>query len=319
MMDGKGLKGGIMGQKRRRKRRKKHILLWLSVIFLGSSTGVLALRLPQQFKAYRQSQEVLAEAYAEKEKGEAELTTAKTSVVALEKEIEALEAELQQLQKENPTMHQALQNGKTRYAYLTFDDGPSENTIKILDFLKANNIKATFFVVGVDGNDAIYKRIVDEGHTLAVHSETHRYQDIYRSVDAFMADLEALQSRLYAITGVRSKVLRFPGGSNNTISEKYNRHDIMDQLIEEVEAQGYHYFDWNVDSLDATAVCPDKDIIVQGVLDGAKDKKNAIILMHDTKVKKTTVEALPEIVTGLRAQGYVFDKMTEDTVAVQFR
>ena len=104
--------------------------------------------------------------------------------------------------------------------YLTFDDGPSANTLKILDILEEYGVKATFFTVGTagEGEEEILKQIVEAGHTLGMHSYTHDYSELYSSVENFAADFAREQEFLYGVTGVKSKVYRFPGGSSNTVS-----------------------------------------------------------------------------------------------------
>lgn len=237
----------------------------------------------------------------------------------LEAEIKTLSQEVEKAKTENPDLYSDSMSTEPKYAYLTFDDGPSQNTIEILDLLKANRIKATFFVIGNEEMDHIYKRIVDEGHTIAIHSETHDYSQIYQNVDTFMQDINALADRIEKVTGVRPKIMRFPGGSNNTVSHRYGGEDIMDKMITRVNEEGYKYFDWNVDSMDASATRQSKEVIVESVLKGASGKKSAIILMHDAPAKSTTVDALPEIVEGLRKQGFIFKAMTEETPLVQFK
>ena len=103
--------------------------------------------------------------------------------------------------------------------YLTFDDGPSANTDQILDILDEYGVKATFFVVGKEGYNDQYRRIVEEGHTLGMHSYSHVYRDIYESVEAYGQDLEKLHTYLYELTGVDSRIVRLPGGSSNTVSK----------------------------------------------------------------------------------------------------
>ena len=129
----------------------------------------------------------------------------------------------------------------TKRAYLTFDDGPSGNTVEILDILDKYDVKATFFVVGRDKSyyDA-YRDIVDRGHTLGLHSYTHDYDKIYGSLADFSEDIEELRNLLYDVTGVNCVYYRFPGGSSNTVS----RVD-MNTLIDYVNAEGLIYYDWN--------------------------------------------------------------------------
>ncbi len=207
-----------------------------------------------------------------------------------------------------------------RRAYLTFDDGPSVNTTKILDILKEKGVKATFFVIGKtdDFSKDVYNRIVAEGHVLALHSMTHNYSAIYKNVDAFKADYKALSDLLYEKTSMRPTVMRFPGGSNNTVSKKYGG-EIMDELVKEMPAAGYVYYDWNVDSGDALSKKLTADQITARVVEQSAKKSDAVILMHDAKPKEETVKALPEIISKLSEMGFSFEVLTEKGPDVRFK
>ena len=180
-----------------------------------------------------------------------------------------------------------------RRVYLTFDDGPSCYTNDILDILKEYDIKATFFVVGKTDEESLeaYKRIVNEGHTLGIHSYSHKYNEIYKSVDAYAADLRKLQELIYDTTGTWSRYTRFPGGSSNTVSAVN-----MQLLMEYLEEQGIVYYDWNVSSGDAKVGYISVQDIVDNVMGNVEKHDNAIVLMLDASDKKTTVEALPIII-----------------------
>ncbi len=180
-----------------------------------------------------------------------------------------------------------------RKVYLTFDDGPSANTSEILDILKEYNVKATFFVVRHDGlnYEELYQRIVDEGHSLGMHSSSHVYSEVYASVDSFREDTKELQDFLYMVTGVESNIYRFPGGSTNRVSQTD-----MKLLADELEKEGIIYFDWNVSSGDASSVPLTKEEIVENATSGLEDLDEAVILFHDLGSKTSTVEALPEII-----------------------
>lgn len=202
-----------------------------------------------------------------------------------------------------------------RKIYLTFDDGPSVNTDEILDILKEYDIKATFFVVGKTdaGSEAAYKRIVEEGHTLAMHSYSHKYDEIYESKEAFVSDLTQLQEYLYGITGVWPRIYRFPGGSSNTVSKVE-----MSELIRYLTNMGIVYYDWNVASGDAVSRTLSVETIVANCMNGINKQTESVVLLHDAANKKTTVEALPEIIEQVLAQGdAVFLPITDETVPVQ--
>lgn len=198
--------------------------------------------------------------------------------------------------------------------YLTFDDGPSENTDEILDVLDRYEIKATFFVVGKtdEHSKQMYQRIVDEGHTLALHSYTHKYNTIYSSLDAYQQDLDQLSDLIYDVTGVRSHYMRFPGGSSNQVS------DIdMKEFIKLVTQQGYQYYDWNVVSGDATSRKYTAEDLEKNVLDGVHNYRTSIVLMHDATNKTSTVEALPVIIETLKKEGYTMLPIDENTKLIQ--
>lgn len=209
-------------------------------------------------------------------------------------------------------------NNTEKIAYLTFDDGPSANTVQILDILKKYNIKATFFVNGRPSMKNIYKRIVEEGHSIGNHTYSHNYKTIYSSVDGFIEDMNKLNDLLKETVGVTPTIIRFPGGSNNTVSKKYGGDDIMKKIARQVIDMGYQYFDWNVSSTDADKITQDKDVIVKAVLEGVKNKTKAVILMHDSAPKTTTVEALPEIIEELIKQGFRFESLKKDSYAPHF-
>ena len=208
-------------------------------------------------------------------------------------------------------------NTSGKVAYLTFDDGPSINTIKILDILDKYNVKATFFVIYHGNMKSKYKEIVNRGHTIALHSYTHNYSKIYKSEKGYFSDLKKIHDYIEDVTGVDSRIIRFPGGSSNTVSNKYNK-GIMKKLKASVEEKGYIYHDWNVDSTDAAGRNRKASLLLKNVKKGTGKKKVINVLMHDTgKSKKTTVEALPSIIKYLKGQGYSFEALTEDSVVIQ--
>ncbi len=205
-------------------------------------------------------------------------------------------------------------------AYLTFDDGPSKNTEQILNILKEYEIPATFFVNGnqTEFGKKMYQRIVNEGHSIGNHTYSHNYASIYQSIDHFLEDFLKMEQLLIETVGFAPNIIRYPGGSNNTVSHRYGGSTIMDEIIFEMEQLGYLHSDWNIDSLDSTKVRQSKSVIIDSVLNGAKGKDELIILLHDGQAKTTTVEALPHIIEGLKEMGYHFERMTEETFYIQF-
>lgn len=209
-----------------------------------------------------------------------------------------------------------------RTVYLTFDDGPSANTARILNILKQHQVPATFFVIGSDTEFALrmYRRIVDEGHALGNHTYSHDYETIYQSPEAFMADVIKLQDFLEHVTDFRPRVFRFPAGSNNRIYQQVQSENpyLMIEIMQALREKGLPYFDWNVSSTDAAEVTLDADIIISNTFLHLSGHRNAIILFHDSAPKTTTVEALPEIIQGLKDRGYTFKSLSPDSFYVHF-
>ena len=200
-------------------------------------------------------------------------------------------------------------------AYLTFDDGPSHNTGEILDILDANDVKATFFVVGRDESYYdTYRDIVDRGHTLGLHSYTHDYDKIYASLDDFSEDVEELRNLLYDVTGVDCVYYRFPGGSSNTVS----RVD-MGELINYIEAEGLVYFDWNALNNDAVCGSYTPEQLVDNIMKDAVNYDDVVILMHDMDARHCTVESLQQLIDELRGAGYTLLPIDENTPLIRHR
>ncbi len=198
--------------------------------------------------------------------------------------------------------------GKT--AYLTFDDGPSENTERILDILKEAGVPATFFVIAAENNEEhlpLLERTLAEGHCIGLHSCTHEYREIYASAEAFWQDIDALKQKLEPYCGSSFAVLRFPGGSSNTVSHKYGGSGLMEELIPQAKERGYAVVDWNVTAEDSVGGTPSANTIASRVIRGCKDKNQAIILMHDSSTNAATAEALPVILGWMQENNYTFD------------
>lgn len=197
--------------------------------------------------------------------------------------------------------------------YLTFDDGPSSVTTgTILDILKEENVKATFFVTN-NGPDYLIKRMYDEGHTVALHTASHNYSRIYSSTDNYFTDLEQVSNRVKRITGQTSKIVRFPGGSSNTVSRRYSE-GIMTKLSDELFSRGYRYYDWNIDSMDASTAKTKDDVYKNVTKKLSKDKAN-VVLMHDIKIP--TRDALRAIISYGKENGYTFDRIDMDTYMIR--
>lgn len=205
-------------------------------------------------------------------------------------------------------------NQKT--AYLTFDDGPSRLTGKLLDVLNGCNVRATFFVIGLNAekNPDVLKRMISDGDVIGIHSWTHQYSYIYRNLQNFLDDFNKLKNFLTQTTGVAPTICRFPGGTNNTVCFTYNKEHIMKTIVSTVQDMGFKYYDWNVSSGEAGDVHPSTSDIVKSVVGQCQGKKAAVILFHDYDVQGY-VDAVPKIVAALRAAGFAFDTLSPDKPA----
>ena len=206
----------------------------------------------------------------------------------------------------------------TGTVYLTFDDGPStKTTSQILDILKEKGVKATFFILDYSygsEKESLIIREFEEGHTIGLHGISHDYSKIYTSLDALIKNFTDLQEKLKTSTGYTSYIIRFPGGSSNTVSKKYCT-GIMSEAVEYFSNSDFVYFDWNIDSRDAGGVNSSQELY-NNVVTRIKPGKNNVILMHDSSNKEFTIEALSKIIDFCIAEGYEFKAITQDTPQV---
>ena len=206
--------------------------------------------------------------------------------------------------------------GGNGYIYLTFDDGPSNLTLDILDILKEEGVKATFFVTGQsDSNNYIIKRAYDEGHTIGLHTYSHEYSYVYSSVDNYFADLNRISNKVENIIGKKTNIIRFPGGSSNTVSRNYSI-GIMTRLTGVVLNNGYRYFDWNVDADDAGGAYTDSNRIYLNVINNLSHYKTNVVLMHDSYGHTATRDALRNIIQYGKRNGYKFASIDDSTPSV---
>ncbi|MGN0170163.1 MAG: polysaccharide deacetylase family protein [Lachnospiraceae bacterium] len=300
---------GIKEQQRRRRRinRIKSAILWfflIWIIFTVTACVILGIRVASLNKKINKIYDYL--------------TTSSSDAQITEEDYADLTGELpvdeDEIRNYNTDSDNQVVDKDSRKVYLTFDDGPSDNTDEILDILKEYGIKATFFVVGkTDENSRqMYKRIVEEGHTIALHSYSHKYSEIYSSVEKFKNDLDKLNKLIREETGVNTYFLRFPGGSSNQVSDVD-----MKEFIKMATEEGYTYFDWNVVSGDATSGSYTAKDLVNNVVTGVENYQESIVLMHDASDKDSTVEALPKMIEKLKSEGYQMLPIDDDTKIIQ--
>lgn len=201
--------------------------------------------------------------------------------------------------------------GTSGVIYLTFDDGPGAETPRLLEILGKYDAKATFFVVNTPFISTV-SQIAAEGHALAMHTATHDFQKIYSSEEAYFNDLEKIESLIEEYAGYRPVLLRFPGGSSNSVSRKYC-DGIMTALTRRVEDKGYVYYDWNVDSDDAGSARTAAEVSAN-VIQGCSGRTSSVVLMHD--IKSYTIDAIEDILIWGRDNGYTFEALSTDTPTV---
>lgn len=248
----------------------------------------------EQETAKVESFKAVMELAAQREAAEATMQTQETQILQAEEDIQEI----------------ALSDDIKR-VYLTFDDGPSSNTAEILDILAEYDVKATFFVTGDTKNEEreLYCRIVEEGHSIGVHSYSHRYSEIYASEEAFFEDFYMMSDYVYDVTGVRPTICRLPGGSSNTVSSIK-----MADVVNELEEQGVTCYDWNISGGDAEGHNLSANQIAYNVISGVDRFQTSMVLLHDGKDKGVTTEALRVILEELTAQEDIeLLPITEDT------
>lgn len=195
-----------------------------------------------------------------------------------------------------------------KVVYLTFDDGPSAYTSELLDVLDAYGAKATFFVVG-SGSGNMMRQIVKRGHSIGIHTVSHDYGQIYSSPEAYFDDLMKMQSIIYDHTGVKTTLMRFPGGSSNLVS-RHSCEGIMTFLTQAVQDAGFQYFDWNVYSGDAGET-KRTEKVVENVIGGIQEHRVSIVLQHD--IHKYSVDAVEDILRWGKRNGYKFLALQNDS------
>ena len=214
----------------------------------------------------------------------------------------------------NYSESQKIENKNQKVVYLTFDDGPNMHTEKLLNYLRKYNIKATFFVTNQNPKYIpLLKIMAQDGHAIGVHSLTHDW-NIYSSEAKYLKDFNAMYDIIKKQTGIETKIFRFPGGTNNTVSRSYSR-GIMTKLAKNMTQKGFVYFDWNVDCYDTQGYSSSG--IANATINQIKNKKVSIVLMHD--IKRNTVNAIPQIIEYGLKNGYVFKALDENSPKVQFK
>ena len=251
---------------------------------------------------------------------EDEIAKAKLEMMPLNNEPKPIEYEEPSYQSLFPDFYAPQQYAATdvreNVAFLTFDDGPTLRTEEILDILSQRDIKATFFVVHHDEPETAerLRRIVEEGHTLGMHSYLHDYSKIYDSVEDFLGDMYKIFNEIRETTGYTPTLFRLPGGSINV----YNA-TLYQEMLSEMIRRGFVPFDWNLSSEDAISTPQPAYKLVNNVMSNLHNVKRGVVLLHDSFDKVSTVEALPLIIAELDKEGFEFDRLTHNDLPVIYR
>lgn len=197
--------------------------------------------------------------------------------------------------------------------YLTFDDGPS--TVvggKILDILKEENVKATFFVVGykIKDREDILKRMHNEGHSIGLHTYTHKYNKIYASENSFLEEMDRTAKEIERVIGISPKILRFPSGSKKHLTKS---------LLEKLHMRNYKIYDWNLCLSDGINYRTSASKLYKDATGKCITPNNIILLAHSDQPNKTTCEALPKIIKYYKNLGYTFKTITDETPEYYFK
>ena len=261
---------------------------------------------------FKENEKLVSDIKKEEKRKEELETTSRENLEKKESLEKIINKKEEEIKKENQNYTKKV-TGKV--IYLTFDDGPSIYTEDILNTLDKYNVKATFFVTCSGSLDKYAKKIIEKGHTLGLHTCTHRYNIVYSSEENYFNDLNSISAKVEELTGYKSKYIRFPGGSSNTIS-RFNK-GIMTRLTQKVTEDGYKYYDWNIDSEDAAGA--DKEGVYNNVISALKNHNYStnMVLMHDIKV--STKDALDGIIKDALDMGYTFSNINDYTSEVHHR
>lgn len=199
----------------------------------------------------------------------------------------------------------------SKVVYLTLDDGPSQNTPRILNILQNEAVHATFFVIGtqVEKFPDYLKQEYAQGNAIGNHTYSHNYADIYRSPQDFLASIKKNEDLIYNLIGIRPPIIRTPGGTQGNFHVGY---------YNAVDAAGYLVYDWNVSTGDAAAPLVPAEQLVRNVESQVPGKDRVIMLMHDAAGKTTTVDALPRIIRYLKDKGYTFGILRPEVAPILF-
>ncbi|QZY54562.1 polysaccharide deacetylase family protein [Crassaminicella profunda] len=210
------------------------------------------------------------------------------------KEKERILGEIQKKKEAEAERKRLLLRKKGKIVYITFDDGPSIYTEKIIHILDQYHAKATFFMLSnrIRTYKNIVRKLINEGHAVGLHGVSHNVRKIYRSPNTVVSEMNSCNTSLQQVTGTKTNLIRVPYGSAPYMTKPYRKA---------VQSAGYKMWDWNVDSRDSLGKNISPNVIIRNVKKQVKKQKIPVILLHE---RSTTVKALPQILKYLKENGY---------------
>lgn len=275
------------------KKKVLFIILIIICVICIAFTILFVSNTINRYKEYKQNEEQLERAKQEEIEEQARIDKEK-------------QAKIPKLTDEGRQNIEKIYKSDTKRAFLTFDDGPSENTAKILDILNQNKVKATFFVLGsnVEKRPDLVKKMYDEGHFIANHGYSHKYSEIYSSKEAVLDEYNRCNDAVKKAIGVpeyNSHLFRFPGG---LAGGPYA--DIKSQANDLLSQNDIMHVDWNALTGDSETNDLSIDFELKRLNETMQNKNSLVVLMHDSPNKSVTVDALPQIIETLKNNGYEF-------------
>lgn len=286
---------------------KRQILMQYVLIIICISLLVVCISLFGQFVQAKKQIEELEFNYVKIKK---EYSTDKKK---FEEELEKIKKVNQKLQEENKKLIVNKRNNKQKIIYLTFDDGPSLNTLNVLKILEEKEVKATFFVIN-SSSKTIYRKIIETQNAIGLHTYSHNYQKVYASINSYIDDLNKIKKQVLKYTGKDIKIVRLPGGSSNSFVSNNDLKKIKQYLYN----KNLTYYDWNCSSEDATGIGVSVDYIIKSAISCTRHKK-INLLMHDGYGHENTVKALPTIIDYYKKRGYIFKVIDDNATVIQHR
>lgn len=284
------------------------MILMVLVVFMSmnlAKSDEKADKYVQDMDKLKQEQDRLQKVSEDYESQVSALNSTISELESINEQYSVKNGELESIISQNRVKGQL--NEEEKVVFLTFDDGPSELTPQFLEVLNSYGVHATFFVTYQPQFEATYKQIAENGNSIQIHTATHDYDSIYKSVDAYVADFNQAYDYVCSVIDKKPVCYRFPGGSTNSYGKS-----IVRDIARTMEEKGFQFVDWNVSVGDGSAKAT-KESMVQKIIAESGGKKHIVMLAHDSGTKSETLAALPQIIEYYKENGYTFKVIDEYT------